>query len=116
MMMQHFHLLLHIFYVAVILVFYPIDGFLADVYCGQRNVIFASLCLLIILGASLLLIVLPIAYIGHFNKVAFFISCFGMMIAIVGVSGYGANFIQFGLDQLLEPLSRDQALFVHWAK
>ena len=95
------------FFVAVILVFYPINGFLADVYCGRRNVIFASLCLLIIFVASLLLIVLPIAYNSHFNTITLIISFVGSMIAIVGISGYGANFIQFGLDQLLEAPSRD---------
>ena len=104
------------FFVAVILVFYPINGYLADVYCGRRNVIFASLCLLIISGVSLLLVVFPIAYNSHLNTIAYFTSFIGLVIAIVGISGYGTNFIQFGLDQLLEAPSRDQALFVHWAK
>ena len=39
-----------------------------------------------------------------------------LFAAIVSIAGYGANFIQFGLDQLLEAPSRHQALFVHWAK
>ena len=34
----------------------------------------------------------------------------------VGLAGYQANFIQFGLDQLLEAPSVYLGLFVHWAK
>ena len=39
-----------------------------------------------------------------------------LFVLIIGIAGYGANFIQFGLDQLLEAPSHHQALFVHWAK
>ena len=34
---------------------------------------------------------------------------------MIGLIGYQANFIQFGLDQLLEASSQYLALFVHWA-
>ena len=103
------------FFVAIILVFYPINGFLADIYCGRRNVIFGSLSLLLIFVASLV-VVFPIAFNHHFNTIAFIVSSLISVIAVIGISAYGANFIQFGLDQLLEAPSRDQALFVHWAK
>ena len=39
-----------------------------------------------------------------------------LVLICVGIAGYNANFIQFGLDQLLEAPSHHQALFVHWAK
>ena len=102
--------------VALLLVFYPVSGFLADVYCGRRNVIFTSLCLILCSLASLLVVILPITYHRHFTTTAVLVSCFGLLLAIIGIAGYGANFIQFGLDHLLEAPSQDQALFVHWAK
>ena len=34
---------------------------------------------------------------------------------MIGLIGYPANFIQFGLDQLLEASSECLGLFVHWA-
>ena len=50
------------------------------------------------------------------NIVFYVMSGFGLLIAILGVTGFGANFIQFGLDQLVEAPSQHQAIFVHWAK
>ena len=39
-----------------------------------------------------------------------------LFTSVIGVAGYMANFIQFGLDQLLEAPSEYLGLFVHWAK
>ena len=39
-----------------------------------------------------------------------------MLIFMFGLIGYQANFIQLGLDQLLEAPSEYLGLFVHWAK
>ena len=36
-------------FITLVLVFYPINGFLADVYCGRRNAIFTSLCFILCL-------------------------------------------------------------------
>ena len=105
------------FIAAVVLVFYPVNGFLADVYCGRRNVIFISLCLILFSFINLLLFVLLVAYYNiHPTIPLYIIGYFVLVIVVIGVAGYGANFIQFGLDQLLEAPSQDQALFVHWAK
>ena len=100
--------------VALVLVFYPVNGFLADVWCGRRNIILISL-FLILCFFSLLIFALPITYYNN-PKAVLLVGGLVLVIAIIGISGYGANFIQFGLDQLLDAPSRDQALFVHWAK
>ena len=102
--------------VASVLVFYPVNGFLTDVYCGRRNVILISLCLISCFIISLLILALSFSYYRQLPVALFIASSSVSMIAIIGIAGYGANFIQFGLDQLLEAPSRDQALFVHWAK
>jgi peptide/histidine transporter 3/4 len=36
------------------------------------------------------------------------------IVFVFGLAGYRANFIQFGLDQLLEAPSTSLALFIHW--
>ena len=88
-----------------------------DVYCGRRNIIFISLCLILFSFIGLFLVGLLIAYYNiHPTIPLYVIGYFVLAIVVIGIAGYGANFIQFGLDQLLEAPSQDQALFVHWAK
>ena len=107
-------------FIGYILIFYPVNGFLADVYCGQHKMIFVSLCLMLCFLVILLSVVFPIAYYNPLTLslyvICVIVSCFGLLLAIIGMAGYGANFIQFGLDQLLEAPSQHQALFVHWTK
>ena len=103
--------------VAFISVFYPVNGFLADVFCGRRNVLFGSLGLILSFFLIFVLVVAPISFKHTFSTIFnIVVSCFGLLLAIIGIAGYGANFIQFGLDQLLEAPSQQQAIFVHWAK
>ena len=86
--------------VALVLVFYPVNGFLADICCGRRNVILISLSLMLCFFISSLILALPFAYYNHLKAAAtlLVVSSLVLVIAIIGVSGYGANFIQFGLD------------------
>ena len=78
----------------------------------------ASLALLLCsVFLSLISCVLYLLPIGNTLKlVQFTISVSCLITAIIGIAGYSANFIQFGLDQLLDAPSHQQALFVHWAK
>ena len=54
-----------------------------------------------------------------FNEAApFYIICIcfcPFILAIAGLALYYANFIQLGLDQLMEQSSRHLSLFIHWA-
>ena len=104
---------------AIIFLFYPLSGFLADVCFGRFNTVFVSLtsftcsvvaCLLSVIGINL--------FNGEivFLLILFLFCCLCLLIAMISVTGYKANSIQFGLDQLLEAPSQHQALFVHWAK
>ena len=106
--------------VGFILISYPMNGFLTDVYCGRRKIVFISLCLILCCFLILLSVVFPIAYYDSLTLslyvICVIVSCIGLLFAFIGMAGYGANFIQFGLDQLLEAPSQHQALFVHWAK
>ena len=104
-------------FVAFVLVFYPLNGVLADIYCGRYKTIAISLSL--ILCSTILALVPVVFYLFlHYPSsevvVYVFAGC-ALLAATIGIAGYGANFIQFGLDQLLEAPNQQQALFVHWA-
>ena len=104
---------------AIVYIFYPLSGYFADVYCGRFRTITGSLALLlfILVICVTFYALCLLLHLSHFWKI--FLGSAGLfciLITIIGIAGYGANFIQFGLDQLLEVPSHHQALFVHWAK
>ena len=107
------------FFTMLLFVFYPLSGYLADVWCGRFRTIVASLALLLFSTALCLGCLLP-WYLFKLslnnNALLYSLVVISLFVSIIGIAGYGANFIQFGLDQLLESPSHHQALFAHWAK
>ena len=106
------------FFVALLFLLYPLCGFLADVYFGRFKTIIISLCLvlcfliLFLIGCTILIYYeVPPGWTYFINA----INCFCLFCIVLGAAGYGANYIQFGLDQLFDASSYHQALFVHWA-
>ena len=106
------------FFVALLYMFYPLIGFLADVYCGRLRVIMISLCsvlcfsLIFCVNYTLLVYVtLPDGW-AYFTIIVSLLCVIGI---IVGAAGYRSNLVQFGLDQLLDAPSHHQGLFAHWA-
>ena len=113
--------------VAVLMIFYPLSGFIADTYCGRFKAIIISQTL-ITLSLSLscvVVIVLRNKDVGSKYRAFDLIQGEGIFVLILlisvgilfsaGMIGYQANFIQFGLDQLLEAPSQYLGLFVHYA-
>ena len=109
---------------AITVFLYPMSGFIADVKYGRFRVMFASMCFIVIslvflLVAVSIVLVHPYTRIpfpwSHFNTVLFFvlITLYGMLFGI-GLTCYYANFVQFGLDQLMEAPSEYLSLFIHW--
>ena len=109
--------------VAIVTLLSPLSGFLADVHCGRYKVIHTGLGLM--LGTFIILSFNGIltATLGdtswsrrhEVSRTYFFISTgFSCLLFVVGHASYQANFIQFGLDQLLEASSTFLALFIHW--
>ena len=106
--------------------FYPLTGFVADVHIGRYKAVIISLLLL--LCAVLCFSMDSILYLSHIitsdqyghivkNPVLFIIfGAIGCMFSAIGLAGYRANHIQFGLDQLLEEPNEYQGLFVHWVQ
>ena len=109
-------------------IFYPISGFLADVYCGRYRIIFASVCLmfaacliLTLCDALIITIIeggsINLQYLSDRGSMRSCVNTFVVITVVIflfGRTGYQANFIPFGLDQLLEAPSSSLALFIHW--
>ena len=106
---------------AIIAMVYPFSGLIADVYCGRLKTVQISL-LFILTFALLLCLAVIIAYStklsDHFSWmdpesiVACIILIVALVIYIIGLAGYQANFIQLGLDQLFEAPSHYLSLFI----
>ena len=102
---------------------YPVSGFIADVKYGRYRVLRCSMCLITIslvfmLGATAVVLVDPYSAFSPWSHSK--ASCFFVFIAFFGAFFgigwiiYYANFIQFGLDQLMDASSEYLSLFVHW--
>ena len=113
---------------ALVMMFYPLSGFIADVYCGRYRIIKISLCLLlsfVILAFCIVIMGLvklhsikfydhPELFHNPFGICVILTSLVALILFTLGLMGYQANFIQFGLDQLLELPSHYLALFVNY--
>ncbi len=111
---------------AAIAIFYPLSGFIADVWCGKFKVIVISLTT-VLFCTIIAAITVAIWYILNDNhksmvfvmlkeRIPLYVAGFGAAFFIVlGYAAYQANFIQFGLDQLMEAPSTSLSVFIHWA-
>ena len=107
---------------------YPVSGFLADVWCGRFKTVMVGLsCLLLSTIISVFILVWFIkeykfshhifAFDDHYSNLAR-LGIIGVCLCpfvLVGLAAYYANFIQLGLDQLMEESSMHLSLFAHWA-
>ena len=116
---------------AVIAMFYPLGGFLADVYCGRFKMVMIGLGFLVFSFSTLIVILIwlgTITILDHhnlkpllqeyaFKKVApvYFIGFGTLCLSAFGVVAFQANFIQLGLDQLMDTPSRGLSIFIHLA-
>ena len=102
---------------ALITIFYPLSGFIADTCCGRLKTIVASLCLLLL--CFILYCLGGVVFLAsggeNLNMVVIVLAVISLVLFIMGMIGYQANFIQLGLDQLFEARSHFLGLFVHYA-
>ena len=106
-------------FLVFVFIFYPINGFIADVYCGRFRIIITSMCVILLSLTSFLLIFVVFFYAGVPNNLRpflFLVLGLALFLTVFGIGGFNANIIQFGLDQLVDAPSRRQAYFVHWSK
>ena len=106
---------------AFVMMFYPLSGFIADVYCGRLKTVVISLSFLVItnlvfVGQSVFEAVLDPDYsFLSQNILKVILETLSLLAFVVGLAGYQANFIQLGLDQLFEAPSHYLGLFIHYA-
>lgn len=102
--------------------FYPLGGLIADLWCGRYKVIMISLIKLS-LGVVLLLCSASI-YIAknefHRGMATIWphatagIATVAVVLLIAGFTGFQSNAVQFGLDQLQDAPSKKLCNFLHW--
>ena len=112
---------------AVLYLFYPLAGCLADIRCGRYRTITGSLWFIIWSGVftSIGTIIISCYYykIVLLEKVTVTIllatgfgisTAFGIILLFSSYVSFSANIIQFGMDQLYESPSEDSVFFIHW--
>ena len=107
---------------ALIHLFYPLSGFLADTYCGRYRAIMIGFITLLVavlcLSTSAVIgFTQELKITGDVLRIAVpftMLVVISLILITAGLAGYQANIIQFGLDQLIEAPSRDLGLFIHW--
>ena len=107
----------------VLLLVYPLLGYLADVCLNRYRIINLSF-LFLICGGTVSLVSLAVEFvwsmISGFDLAlppycySLLVPGIGGLILVVGIGLYEANIIQFGLDQLLEAPTPKLITFIHW--
>ena len=114
---------------AFIMMFYPLSGLVADVCCGRLKTVAISLTVFLILLSVWICINIISTSMQHFyvsrdisyvfnsapSIIVLTLLGISVILFVVGLSGYQANYIQLGLDQLFEAPSRYLSLFIHYA-
>ena len=113
-------------YLAMVIgvVLYPISGFLADVMFGRYRMIVVSVCSIVISFVFIFgaITVISLVYLSPHSylfsqKQIIVLIILAILFCLtfgIGVVAYHANFIQFGLDQLMDMPSKSLSLMIHW--
>ena len=115
---------------ALVTMFYPLSGFIADVYCGRLKTVVIGLCfilafILLIFFVAIVDLATKIHSLNYYNHsmllhqaeglIAFILAIISLVAFIIGLAGYQANLVQLGLDQLFEAPSQYLSLFILYA-
>ena len=99
----------------ILLCLFPLAGILADIKLGRYKAVVTSL-LIVLLGLLLGLIMtgagMGLALIS--KEILYFLGGIVAIKLYVGVVGFTANVVQFGMDQLHDSPVDDNTLFIHW--
>ena len=114
---------------ALLYLFYPLAGCLADIRCGRYRTITNSLWFIIWGGAFTCIGATIVAYyyckitslqtirvsVTVLLAIGFGLSTFfGIILLLSSYISFSANAIQFGIDQLHDSPSEDSVLFIQW--
>jgi peptide/histidine transporter 3/4 len=100
------------------MLFYPFGGLLADLRFGRYRMVCCSMISIwagyIVLSFISILYLAKHATAHHFHPVVGLLVVIIGLLLITGFTGFQANAVQFGLDQLLDVPSKDLSVFLHW--
>ena len=115
---------------ALILCFFPLAGFLADIKWGRYKTVIGSLStvlaslVLFLLFGGLFAVYIKCLDDGKVRLASDISLSFGLsgviivgialVILLLGIVGFNANVVQFGMDQLHDSPGEDRTLFIHW--
>ena len=106
---------------ALLTLFFPLGGFIADVCVGRFKTILTSLWLIWIASLVMSVGIAVLYYISLNTKVTggvvisfVVISLIIGLLLYVALAGFEANVVQFGTDQLLEAPGEELSFFIHW--
>ena len=109
---------------ALVMIFYPLSGFIADVGCGRLKTVKISIIVLLIFVVLVTITVMVLKTMQHYDVYFFthnqgiivvILASLSLLVFIIGLVGYQANVIQLGIDQLFEAPSQYLGLFIHYA-
>ena len=112
--------------IAIVYLFYPLAGCLADIRCGRYKTVFYSICFHIWSGVFTCIGSIIVACYNYSvfapkteSTILFAVgfgppSIIGIVLLISSNIVFDANVIQFGMDQLHDSPSEDSVLFIHW--
>ena len=117
-------------YFAILQLFYPFAGYLADVRYGRKKCVISSLWSFIagsLLVGICVLVVFCLLYLPYDNNHKWSYALMSVIIIFLGppiiigiflffssIVAFNANVIQFGLDQLHDSPTEHLVLYIHW--
>ena len=110
--------------IVVFTCFFPLAGILADIKFGRYKTVVTSI-FIVLLTVSLGILVTTLTFTAAAGimlpdnlEILMIVSCaIGGILTIalyVGLVGFTANVVQFGIDQLHDSPGEDNTLFIHW--
>ena len=102
--------------------FFPLAGILGDIKYGRYKIVVNSLYIVLpalLLAAGIVAAFLILRLSLHFQwplmvVMYFVLESILIIILYIGLIGFTANVVQFGMDQLHDSPAEDSTLFIHW--
>ena len=109
-------------FMVFVTLFYPVSGFIADVYSGRYRMVTISLGIifLALILVCIDVVLFKVFYLdkrikeGRYNTSLYVIAYTALLVAIPGLSGFYANISQLSLDQLQDAPSNSLGVCLHW--
>ena len=92
----------------------PIAGWLADVYFGRYVVIQFSMWTMWIAFMLATASSVVAQFVDSYNNIDRYVYAVLMTVAMIGLGGFQANIIQFGVDQLHDASTNEMTSFITW--